>query len=436
MSNWKELYASKLISVEEAAKKINSGDNCWVSPAAGGPIALLEALSEHKDELVNVELYSAMALYPYAFLMSDEFIGHINFTTVFYGPFGRAFYDEGTVNINSIPFSWVKSVLRDIVKVNTLLADVSTPDEDGYLYYGPMGVSTCYDAAELADKIIVQVNKYQPKVNGIKNKIHVSEVTWICESEMELPELPQPEVTDVDKAIASLIIPRIADGSCIQIGLGGLANAIGYGLEHKKNLSTHTEMFTDSMVFLAKKGVLSGKITAGFGLGSTELYEFCGEGQVQLAPISYVNDPQEIGKNDNLVSINSCLMCDLTGQIGSENLGHNIYSTIGGQLDFAKGVQLSKGGQGFLCLPSTVTKSDGTIASTITLTLPLGSVVTTPRAEVMNIVTEYGIADIYHQSLRERVKRLIAIAHPDFRASLRQEAIDVALIREMDIPAE
>ncbi len=430
MSDWREIYKQKLVSVEDAAKVIESGDKCLLGPCSAAPIQLMEAICDRVDELENVEVVTGMALYPFKFFQSPDYIGRITFNTIFYGAAEKFFYDMGTVNINSIHLSEVSSCLRPVYGVNTLLADVSLPDEEGYLYYGPMGVAVNGEVAEYAKKIIVQVNKFQPKVSGIKHRIHVSEVTCLCESDHPLPELPQPEVSDIERKIASLLLPRIKDGSCIQIGLGGLSNAVGYGLEEKKNLSVHTEMFTDSMVYLAKKGVINGRMFASFGLGSTELYEFVGEGKVELCPISFVNNPYEIAKNDNFVSINACLMADLTGQVCSETLGHSIYSSTGGQLDYAKGAAMSKGGQSFLCMSSTVKKKDGTIGSTITLDLPAGEVVTTPRSEVMYIVTEYGIADLYHQPIRERVKRMIAIAHPDFREALHKQALEVGLIRE------
>lgn len=430
MSDWREIYKQKLVSVEEAAKKIESGDKCWLGPCSAAPIQLMEAICDRVDELENVDIVTGHALYPFKFLQSTEYIGRINFHTIFYGAAEKMFYNVGTININSIHLSQFSQCLKPVYNIDTLLADVSQPDEEGYMYYGPMGVAANGEVAEYADKIIVQVNKFQPKVNGIKHRIHVSEVDCICEYDHPLPELPQPEVSEVDKKIAELLVPRVKDGSCIQIGLGGLANAVGYGLENKKNLSVHTEMFTDSMVYLAKKGVISGKMFAAFGLGSTELYEFVGEGKVELCPISIVNDPYEIAKKDNFVSINACLMADLTGQVCSETIGHFIYSSTGGQLDYAKGAAMSKGGQSFLCMPATVKKKDGTIGSTITLNLPAGEVVTTPRSEVMFIVTEYGIADLYHQPIRERVKRMIAIAHPDFRESLYRQALEAGLIRE------
>lgn len=433
MSNWKDIYSQKLVTVEEAASKIESGNKCWFGPCSSSPIALIEAICDRVNELENVDLVSGMSLYPYKMFQSADFIGRINFHTIFYGAYERGFYKVGNININAVGLSDVAAALKSSYKIDTLLADVSSPDEDGYMYYGPMGVAANGEVAEYAKKIIVQVNKYQPKVSGVKHRIHVSDVTCLCEADHELPELPQPEVSEVETKIAQLLLPRIKDGSCLQIGLGGLANAVGYGLEGKKDLSVHTEMFTDSMVYLAKKGTISGRMFAAFGLGSTELYEFVGEGKVELCPISYVNNPSEIAKKDNFVSINACLMADLTGQVCSETLGHYIYSTIGGQLEYARGAAMSKGGQSFLCMPSTVkNKKDGSPSSTISLNLPAGEVVTTPRNDVMYIVTEYGIADLYHQPIRERVKRMISIAHPDFRSQLIQEALGAGLIRECD----
>lgn len=430
MNNWQEIYKQKLVSVEVAASRVESGDKCWLGPCSAAPIQLMEAICERVNDLKDVDIVTGMALYPYKFFQSPDYIGRLNFHTIFYGAFARNFYKLGNVNVNSIHLSQVASSLENIYKINTLLADVSVPDEEGYMYYGPMGVAVNGEVAEYAEKIIVQVNKFQPKVSGVKHRVHVSEVTCICECDHALPELPQPEVTDVERKIADLLLPRIKDGSCLQIGLGGLANAVGYGLEDKKNLSVHTEMFTDSMVYLAKKGVISGKMFAAFGLGSTELYEFVGQGGVELCPISFVNNSYEVAKKDNFVSINACLMADLTGQICSETLGHYIYSSTGGQLDYAKGAAMSKGGQSYLCMSSTVKNKDGTVSSTITLNLPAGEVVTTPRSEVMYVVTEFGIADLQNQPIRERVKRMIAIAHPDFREDLHKQALEAGLIRE------
>jgi acyl-CoA hydrolase len=419
---WEKMYQEKLVSVEKAASLIESGDRAWFGACSAAPIQLLEAIGDRYEALENVDLITAMALYPYKFLKSKDYIGHVNFHTVFYGAFERQFFKIGNVNVNSVHLSNIARTLKEYYKVNTLLADVSVPDEDGYMYYGPMGVVVNGEVAEIATKKIVQVNKFQPRVKGTKHRIHVSEVDCICEFDHELPVLPQPPVSEVDRKIADLILPMIPDGATIQVGLGGLANAIGYGLEGKKNLSVHTEMFTDSMVYLAKKGVVNGKILAAFGLGSTELYEFVGEGKVELAPISYVNNPFEIGKNDDFISINGSLMVDLTGQVCSESLGHDQYSSTGGQLDYVRGASVSKGGKSFICLASTVKNKGGGVKSTISLNLPEGEIITTPRSDVMYVVTEYGVANLFNKPLRERAKALIEIAHPDFRAQLTEEA--------------
>jgi acyl-CoA hydrolase len=427
--SWKDGYRQKLVSVEEAAAKIESGDRIWFAPCSAAPIQLMEALADRVNELKDVHVVTGLALHPFKFLRSPEFIGRINFHTVFYGPYERAFFKVGNVNINSVHFSKTGWAVKNYYKVNVMMTDVSPPDDEGYLYYGSMGVAINGDAEAVAKKFIVQVNKHQPRVNGVEHRIHVSKVDWICEHDHPLPPLPQDAPTEVDNKIADFVVPQIPDGATIQLGLGALSNAIGYRLENKKNLSVHTEMFTDSMLELAKKGVITGTMVAGFGLGSQELYDFIGQGKVELKPLRITNDPLEIAKCDKLMSVNVTLMVDLTGQACSESVGFFQYSSTGGQSDFARGVALSKGGKGFLCLPSTVKTKDGKVQSTITAVLPPGAVVTTQRSDVMNIVTEYGIADLFCKPIMERVNALIAIAHPDFRDSLRQEAVEAGLIR-------
>ena len=428
--DWKKIYQSKLVSVEEAAKKIESGDRIWFGPCSAAPIQLMEALADRVDELQDVHVITGLALHPFKFLQSPKYIGRINFHTVFYGPYERAFFKAGNVTINSVHFSKTHWAVQNYYKVNTMMTDVSLPDDEGYLYYGSMGVAINGAAEAVAKKIIVQVNKNQPRVKGVEHRIHVSKVNWICEHDHQLPPLPQDAPTDIDNKIADFVVPQIPDGATIQIGLGALSNAIGYKLEHKKDLSVHTEMFVDSMLELVKKGVITGKMVAGFGLGSNELYEFIGQGRVELKPLRITNDPIEIAKCDKLMSVNVTLMIDLTGQACSESVGYYQYSSTGGQSDFARGAALSKGGKGFLCLPSTVKTKDGKVQSTIMAALPPGAAVTTQRSDVMYIVTEYGIADVFCKPIVDRVNALIAVAHPDFRDNLRKQAVAAGLIRQ------
>lgn len=429
MKNWQRIYNSKLVGIQEAAATVVSGDRVWCTPCEGAPFQLMDALADRKEELQDVHVISALALYPFKFLQSPDYIGRINYHTIFYGGYERAFNKMGNVNVNSVHFSKAYIAIKSHYRVNTMMADVSLPDEEGYLYYGPIGAAWNGTAEEIADKIIVQVNRHQPRVNGREHRVHVSKVSRLCEHDHPLPPLPQDAPTEIDNRIADFVVPQIPDGATIQLGLGALSNAIGYKLEHKKNLSVHTEMFTDSMMELVRKGVINGKMAAGFGLGSEELYHFIGEGKVELLPIRIINDSKEIAKYDKFMSVNVTLMVDLTGQACSESIGFLQYSSTGGQADFVRGAALSKGGKSFLCLPSTVKTRTGQVLSTITAAFPPGAVVTTSRSDVMYIVTEYGIADLFCKPIVERVKALIAIAHPDFREQLKKEAVEMGLIR-------
>jgi acyl-CoA hydrolase len=425
--DWKQEYKRKLVSVEDAAAVIKSGDRIWFAPCSGAPIQLLEALADRVDELQDVHVISGLYLHPFKFMKDPKFIGRINAHTMFYGPYERNFFKVGNITINSVTFSKVHIYLRDYFKANVLATEVSPPDDEGYMTYGAMGVSWNGMVADAAERIVVQVNKAQPKVNGIEHRIHVSKVDAICEFDHPLPPLPLATPTETDNKIADNLVPYIPDGATIQFGVGGLANAIGYRLESKKNLSIHTEMFTDSMMHLVKVGAVTGKMVAGFGLGSVELYNFMADPRVELIPNRIVNDPSEIAKVDNFVSINGTLMADLTGQACSESVGFFQYSSTGGQLDFVTGASLSKGGKSFLCLPSTIETKDG-IKSTITSELLPGAAVTTPRSAVMYMVTEHGVADLYLRPIPERVKAMIGIAHPDFREQLMKEAKEKKLL--------
>ncbi len=427
--SWVDTYKQKRLSVKEAAAKIESGDRVYASPCTATPVQLLEALADRVNELEDVHVISGLLMHPFKILQSPEYVGRINYHTIFYGPYERAFFKAGNVNINSVHFSKAHLALQHYHKVNVMIADVSAPDDEGYLYYGPLGVAVNKGAREVAEKIIVQVNKLQPKVDGIHHRIHVSEVDWLCEHDHPLPALAQDPPTEVDNRIADFIVPMIPDGSTIQIGLGSVSDAVGLKLADKKDLSVHTEMFTDSMLALYKKGVINGSMVSGFILGSQELHEFAAEGKIKLKPLSITNDPREIAKIDKLMSINVTLMVDLTGQACSESVGFQQYSATGGQGDFTRGAAFSKGGKSFLCLPSTVKTKDGRIRSTIMSALPPGAAITTPRSDVMYVVTEYGVADLFCKPIVERVNALIAIAHPDFRDALRKEAIEAGLIR-------
>ena len=430
MSDWREEYQRKLVSPDEAVRCIESGDQVFTYAQAAMPVALMEALARRKDELRDVTVYGANTMYPYSILQSSDYRGKINYATFFFQGFVVVYFDRGNVSIISPHFSRLAKCLSDVYHVNVLMMEVAPPDEEGYLYFGIVGTAAGWDVAQKADKIILQINRKQPRAHGYHNRIHIRDVTWLTECDQPLPEYLQPESSEVDRKISELILPMIPDGATLQLGLGGLSNAIGYGLKDRRNLSIHTEMYSDSMMYLAKRGAISGKQVAGFAQGSQALYDYISEGHVEFMPLSIINDPVEISKNDNMISINTCIMADLTGQVCSESIGFRQYSGTGGQLDFVRGAAMSKGGKSFLCLSSTRTDKQGKRHSKITVDFPKGAVVTTPRSDVMYIVTEYGIADLYLRSIEDRVHAMISIAHPDFRKELHEQAVQNGLIRD------
>ena len=430
MSDWREEYQRKLVSPDEAVRCIESGDQVFTYAQAAMPVALMEALARRKDELRDVTVYGANTMYPYSILQSSDYRGKINYATFFFQGYEHQYFDRGNVSIISPHFSRLAKCLSDVYHVNVLMMEVAPPDEEGYLYFGIVGTAAGWDVAQKADKIILQINRKQPRAHGYHNRIHIRDVTWLTECDQPLPEYLQPESSEVDRKISELILPMIPDGATLQLGLGGLSNAIGYGLKDRRNLSIHTEMYSDSMMYLAKRGAISGKQVAGFAQGSQALYDYISEGDVEFMPLSIINDPVEISKNDNMISINTCIMADLTGQVCSESIGFRQYSGTGGQLDFVRGAAMSKGGKSFLCLSSTRTDKQGKRHSKITVDFPKGAVVTTPRSDVMYIVTEYGIADLYLRSIEDRVHAMISIAHPDFRKELHEQAVQNGLIRD------
>ena len=430
MSDWREEYQRKLVSPDEAVRCIESGDQVFTYAQAAMPVALMEALARRKDELRDVTVYGANTMYPYSILQSSDYRGKINYATFFFQGYEHQYFDRGNVSIISPHFSRLAKCLSDVYHVNVLMMEVAPPDEEGYLYFGIVGTAAGWDVAQKADKIILQINRKQPRAHGYHNRIHIRDVTWLTECDQPLPEYLQPESSEVDRKISELILPMIPDGATLQLGLGGLSNAIGYGLKDRRTLSIHTEMYSDSMMYLAKRGAISGKQVAGFAQGSQALYDYISEGHVEFMPLSIINDPVEISKNDNMISINTCIMADLTGQVCSESIGFRQYSGTGGQLDFVRGAAMSKGGKSFLCLSSTRTDKQGKRHSKISVDFPKGAVVTTPRSDVMYIVTEYGIADLYLRSIEDRVHAMISIAHPDFRKELHEQAVQNGLIRD------
>ncbi len=432
--DWKEDYKKKLVTAEKAVSVIKSGDRVGMAGGSSQPIDIVNALCKRKDELKDVTLTSGISIYPYE-LFKPEFKGHINFVSLFVGPMERAFLRVGNVEPMSYHFSLADQV-SVAVDPNVFICEVSRPDERGYMSFGPVGVYNNDICCKRAKTVIVQVNKETPRVHGSQAIIHVSKVSYIVENDHPLPVIPEIPISDIERKIAANIADRIPDGATIQCGIGAVSDAVVSLLDNKKDLGVHTEMFTNGLMHLAKKGVITGakktfhpdKILCGFAIGDKELYDFVNDNPIfEFQPIYDVNNVFNIAKNDTMVAINNIMTADLTGQCASESIGHAMYSGTGGQLDFTRGANTAKGGMAFLATASTADTKTGRISKIVSAFKP-GTIITTPRSDVRYIVTEWGVADLWLKSVPKRVKEMLKIAHPDFRDQLEKEAAEAGLL--------
>ena len=431
MSSYAEAYQSKLISRENVHKLIRRGERmmCY-----GGATGLLTVLDEHRYEFDHTELYTMFMLNRYYGFLQDDCREHLCHFSTFVSPAVRECLKAGQApEIILSHYSDTDDLVLRRIRPSTLLVMVTPMDENGYF---TMGFNSLGNMAALGvvDQVIVQVNRRLPWIEGECNRIHISEVTAIFEEEsVLLTSVPTPH-SETDLQAAKLIAERIPDGATIQIGVGRVPDAIGTFLTDHRDLGVHTELFSLSMMELMKAGVvnnrkktlLPGKTIFAFAGGkraTQEIYDYVDRNKdIEMRPISWVNDPRVIAQHDNFISVNSALAVDLTGQVCSETIGLSSFSGPGGQLDFVRGARWSKGGRSYIVINSVAEKKDGSKISKITLALPLGSAVTTPRADVDCIVTEYGVAELRFKSLAERARALISIAHPEFRDELTAAA--------------
>ena len=431
---YEQIYQSKLTTVEDAINShIKDGDAVYISALSCAHLLAKEVVRKCKlKELTDIKFHGNMVTDD---LGLDETLDPKNLTyySFFHGPHERAAIKHNLIKFTPNHLSqfgnYMKSVSPDVS-----LVQMTPPDEHGYCNIG--GTGYLPDALKYSKKIIAQINKNLPRVIGSCHDYHVSEIAAFVECDRDIFIPPIPEPNEIEKKIASYIIERIPDGACMQLGIGGTANAVGYGLVDKKHLGVHSEMFTDSLAFLQSKGVVDnsqktfmpGISVTGFTFNTPLTNSFINKNpKVYFTPYSFVNDINNISANDNLISINTALSVDLMGQVASESIGFNQYSASGGQVDFVRGATLSNGGKSFIAIPSVANTKNGPV-SKISLTLSPGTTVTTLRAEVMYIVTEYGCVNLQFVPIDERAKRLISIAHPDFRDELTFEAKKSGLI--------
>lgn len=418
-------YQVDYVSAADAVRSICDGDHVVVGHACGEPQALTQALGERMSELKDVQTYAMIGMSegPHC---SKEAAGHVHHNSLFVGGKERTAVAEGRADYIPRYFSDIPELFRgDHIPVDVALIQVSLPDKHGYVSFG-VSVDYTMVATQKAKIKIAQVNRFMPRTHGTCF-MHISEFDYVVREDLPLIELGRPEIGETDRKIGEYCASLIQDGATLQLGIGVLPDAVLMSLKEKRNLGIHTEMFSDGVMELIKAGVINntqktlhkGQIVATFIMGSKELYEFIDDNpSIYMAPASYVNDPYTIAKNDNMVSINSCVQIDLMGQVCSESVGLKQISGVGGQVDFIRGSQLSKNGVPIIAMESTA--ANGKVSKIVPI-LNEGAAVTTSRNDVGIIVTEYGIADLSGKSLRERARLLINIAHPKFRAELEQE---------------
>ncbi|MDR2487533.1 MAG: butyryl-CoA:acetate CoA-transferase [Clostridiales Family XIII bacterium] len=439
--DWKQAYQQRLVSAAEAAKVVKSGD--WVEYAFGvaSGCAFDEALAARKDELADVKIRCDIGAYPHFTLENDPELKTFTWNSWHVSAHDKKWLGKGLYYI-PMKFHENPTLIRNNCDPDDVfVAMVSPMDKHGYFSWGAGGAAAMA-AHETAKVTVLEVNPKMPRVlGGGQECVHVSDVDYIIEAETALPILTPSQANEVESKIASHIAPRLRDGSCLQLGIGGVPNAVGTVISGSdlKDLGVHTEMYVDAYIEMYKAGKITGKYknldkykqVFAFAMGSEELYDFIDDNPGCVAyNVDYTNDPKIIAQIDNFVSINACIEVDLYGQVAAETVGTRHISGTGGQLDFVEGAFKSQGGQSFICLASSKALKDGTVTSTINPILTPGAIVTTPRTATHMIVTEYGIADMKGKSTWERAEALIGIAHPDFQDELIAKAEAQAIWRK------
>ncbi len=433
--HWREGYRRKCTTAAEAvAATISSGDRVFLTGNCSVPTVLVDALVDYAPHVEDVELAHPLTVGP-AKWADPAMAGHLRANSMFLGHNLRRTLWEGRSDYTPVLLSEFPLLFkRGVLPVDVAFAHLSPPGDDGTCSFS-LETGLAKTPVESADLVIAQVNTNMPRILG-DTFIHVEDIDYVVETDAPLQEFQMTADPDdpVIEAIAGHIAGLIPDGATLQMGIGAIADAVLPHLAHLKDLGIHTELFSDGVMQLVEQGVITGarktlhpgKIIAGFILGSKELYRWLHNNPlVELHPTEYVNDPCVIGQNYRQVAINGAIEVDLTGQVCADSIGPKIYSGVGGQLDFITGASRAEGGVPIIALPST---AKGGQRSRIVPTLTEGAGVVTTRNHVHWVVTEHGAVDLYGKSIRQRVKALIGIAHPNFRDDLRRVAKDLSYI--------
>lgn len=421
---WKKEMKQKLTAPENAVTKIESGMRVVVGHACAEPSRLINSLVEQKENFKDVEIVHMVPMGD-AEYTNEGMEEHFRHNALFAGSTTYKAIAAGRADYTPSYFFEIPRLFKkNYLPVDVALVQLSYPDQHGYCSFG-VSVDYTKTAVEEADIVIAEINDKMPRTHG--SYVHISKLDYVVESSYQITELPAPKIGDVEEKIGSNVANLIEDGSTLQLGIGAIPDAVLTFLDDKKNLGIHSEMISDGVVELVEKGVINnskksihqGKIVVTFLMGTQKLYDFVDDNPtIEALPVEYTNNPQVIGQNDNLISINSAVEVDFMGQVAAETIKGNQISGVGGQVDFVRGTSFSKGGKSIIAMPSTAA---GGKVSRIVPKLTAGTPVTTSRNDIHYVVTEYGVAELRGKTLQERAKALINIAHPDFRDELKSK---------------
>ncbi|MDR3763691.1 MAG: acetyl-CoA hydrolase/transferase C-terminal domain-containing protein [Acidobacteriota bacterium] len=424
--SWMDEYRKKLTTADAALRAVESDMRVYVHANAAFPGVLLEAMTRRASHVRNVEVTHLLG-FGEAHYNRPELLESFRHNALFIGTNMRTAIRQGQADYVPIHLSEVEGLFTGgVMDIDVALLHVSPPDRHGFCSLG-VAVETTLNAARCARIKIAQVNDRMPRTFG-NTFMHVSEFDALVECSEELPEIPMEPPSEAQRQVAHRVAPLIEDGACLQIGIGGLPNAILPYLADRRNLGVHSETLTDSAIPLLEKGVITGsrkqidpnKIVLGFVMGTRKFYEFVDDNPAfDFRPSSYCNDPFVIAQNDNVVAINSAVEIDLSGQVVSDSVGTRFVSGFGGQLDFMRGAARSRGGKPIIAITSTTGKNGE--VSRIVPFIKQGAGVVTTRADVHYVATEYGVVNLHGKNVRQRAEALIEIAHPRFREMLSDE---------------
>jgi 4-hydroxybutyrate CoA-transferase len=425
---WLADYDRKVVTADAALKHVRSGDSIYVHSNAAAPQILVDALVNRADDLKNCSILHLLTLGS-AEYVKPQYKDAFRVKALFIGANVREAVNSGRADYIPVFLSDIPQLLanRDI-PVDVCLLQVSPPDAHGFCSYG-VSVDCTIAARKQARLVIAEVNKQMPRTLG-RSFIHVSRIDWIVESDRPLPVIEPETPGALEESIGRNVAELVSDGATLQLGIGGIPNAVLKYLSGKSNLGVHSEMLSDGIVDLIEQGVITGdcktvlpgKVAVSFVMGTKRLYDFVDNNPlVEFQTSDFINDPVVISQNYRMTSINSALQVDVTGQVAADSIGSYLYSGFGGQVDFIRGAARSLEGKAIIAIPST---ARGGKVSRITASLAASSGIVTSRADVHYVVTEYGVAQLYGKTLRERAKSLIAIAHPDFRDQIEKDCQD------------